>query len=307
MTQAPTRLVLSFDIEEHDRIEAAAGLTVGAALRESYRGRLIHATLWLLDQLAARALPATFFVVGAVAEHSPDLVRRIAEAGHELASHSHEHRSLLRLTPDEFRADLRRSRIALEQAGRVPVVGFRAPTFSIVRRAAWAIDILAEEGFLYDSSIYPVRHDRYGIPEAPRRPFLVVGARHGLIELPPATLRLAGVNLPIGGGGYFRLLPGSWFRHATARALRDDRLGICMLYFHPWEFDPDQPRLPLSRLGRWRTYTGIPSARRRFCRLLDMIAGRAVIRADALARQLTVANLVTMDVARVAPSQREPR
>src|SRR5438067_4975912 len=197
--------VLSFDVEEHYRIEAAAGLSVGDGLKAHYRERLCSSTYWLLDRLAEHDIRATFFVVGEIARHSPELVRAIHRAGHEVASHSWDHQRVHRLTPAQFRADVRRSKDALEQVTGERVVGYRAPTFSVVRQTAWALDVLAEEGMLYDSSVYPVRHDRYGVPGAPRSPFLARGVRHTLLELPPATLRLFGVNAPMGGGGYFPL------------------------------------------------------------------------------------------------------
>jgi polysaccharide deacetylase family protein (PEP-CTERM system associated) len=276
-------MVLSFDIEEHHRIEAAAGLEVAPALQGEYRCRMARTTGWILEQLAAREIQATFFIVGQIADHDPGLVRAIVEAGHEVASHGWDHRRILAMEPDGFREDLRRSKQALEQAGGAAVVGYRAPTFSLVRRTAWALDVLAELGFLYDSSIYPVRHDRYGIPEAPRGPFVAQGARHEILEIPPATVRVAGVNIPVGGGGYFRLLPGSVMRAALSFTRRGPTAGATMLYFHPWEFDPDQPRLPLGRLAGFRTYVGIRHSRGRLAQLL---AGRRFARAVDLAVRL---------------------
>ncbi len=275
--------VLSFDVEEHHRIEAAAGLEVAPSLREDYRRRMARTTRWILDRLAAREIHATFFIVGQIAEDDPGLVRAIADAGHEVASHGWDHRRILAMTRETFREDLRTSKDALEQAGGVKVVGYRAPTFSLVRKTAWALDILADLGFLYDSSIYPVRHDRYGIPEAPRGPFVAVGESAEILEIPPATVRLGGVNFPVGGGGYFRLLPGPMFRSALTLARRDPKAGATMLYFHPWEFDPDQPRLPLQRVSRFRTYVGIRQSRSRLERLMT---GRRFMRAVDLATRL---------------------
>lgn len=267
-TGAPdARIILSFDVEEHDRIEAASALPIDPALRAHYRERLGPPTAWLLDELARLEIRATFFVVGQIAEHDPGLVRAIHRAGHEVASHSHAHRRAHALTPAEFREDVRRSRDALEQVTGEAVVGFRAPTFSVVRRTAWAVDELAELGLLYDSSVYPVRHDRYGVPGAPRAPFLARGPRREILEIPPATLRLPGVNLPVGGGGYFRLLPLALMELALRRARRLSP-PVAMLYFHPWEFDPDQRRLPLPRPSRFRTYVGIARSRDRLAALL---------------------------------------
>ncbi len=276
-------MVLSFDVEAHHQIEAAAGLEVAPAVRDDYRRRMVRAMGWILDELATRGIHATFFVVGQIAEEDPRLVRSIIEAGHEVASHGWSHRRILAMDAPGFREDVRRSKVALEQAGGAAVVGYRAPTFSLVRKTAWALDILGDLGFLYDSSIYPVRHDRYGIPDAPRGPFLAQGARHEILEIPPATLRLAGLNVPIGGGGYFRLLPGPLMRAALWLSRRDPSTGATLLYFHPWEFDPDQPRLPLKLVSGFRTYVGIRHSRSRLARLLP---GRPFLRAVDLARRL---------------------
>jgi polysaccharide deacetylase family protein (PEP-CTERM system associated) len=279
----PLPAVFSVDVEEHDRIEAASGLEIAPALKGEYRRRMSRATGWLLEQLAAREIPATFFIVGQIGVDDPALVRSIHQAGHEVASHGWDHRRIHVLTPESFREDVRTSRDALEQACGAAVVGYRAPTFSLVRQTAWALDVLAELGLLYDSSIYPVRHDRYGIPEAPRGPFLAQGSRNEILELPPATVRVGGVNVPVGGGGYFRLLPWPLMKLALARSRRDRQSGATVLYVHPWEFDPDQPRLPLKPLNRFRTYVGIRRSRSRLCRLL---AEYPFIRAVDLARRL---------------------
>ena len=161
-------IVLSFDVEEHHRIEAAAKLQLDPALKDLYDARLEPCTRHLLDQLAEYAIKATFFVVGEIAVSHPALVRDIHLMGHEVASHGWDHQRVHRFTPQSFLADLRRSKDALEQVTGAAVVGYRAPTFSIVRQTSWAIDVLGEAGLSYDSSIYPVRHDRYGIPQAPR-------------------------------------------------------------------------------------------------------------------------------------------
>jgi polysaccharide deacetylase family protein (PEP-CTERM system associated) len=164
--------------------------------------------------------------------------------------------------------DLRRSENALEQVTAAAVVGYRERTFSIVRQTSWAIDVLGEAGLWYDSSIYPVRHDRYGIHQAPRAPFLAQGKTNSIIEFPPATLRMLGLNVPVGGGGYFRLLPLWVLEQALRQSLRDCRPRVAMIYFHPWEFDPDQPRLPLRPLNRFRTYVGLKKTRDRLAQLL---------------------------------------
>jgi len=261
--------IASFDVEEHFRIEAAAGLTVSPQSQAEYSGRMETATRRLLEQFAGAKAQATFYIVGEIARSHPALVRDIVAAGHEIGSHSWDHRMVHRLTPEEFREDLRRSKDALEQAGGCPVVGYRAPTFSIGRRTPWAIDGLVECGFEYDSSIFPVRHDRYGIPDAPRGPFLAKGESHAILELPLLTYRFAGANLPVAGGGYFRLFPLAMMRAGLNQAARTPPPAAGMLYFHPWEFDPEQPRLPLNRLARWRTYVGMGKTTRRLASLLE--------------------------------------
>ncbi len=280
-------VVLSFDVEEHFLIEAAAGLTIGADLQAHYRERLGVSTRWLLECLAAHGTRATFFVVGQVGRHDPALVRDIHRAGHEVASHGWDHSRLHRLSPAAFRADLRKGKDVLEQITGTAVVGFRAPTFSVVPETAWAIDVLAEEGFLYDSSVYPIRHDRYGIRQAPRTPFLARGHSHSILELPPLTCRFLGLRVPVGGGGYFRLLP-SWLLHRGIGQLRRlDRPALAMLYFHPWEFDPEQTRLPLGRLNRFRTYVGIGRTRERLSKLLRRQPFVRALDASAALRQQT--------------------
>ena len=273
----------TFDVEPHDRIEAAAGLACPPAIRTEYGRRMEASTRWLLDTLAGFHARATFFVVGQVATVYPRLIRDMAAAGHEVACHSWDHQRVHHFTPDTFRRDVRRAKDALEQAAGRPVVGYRAPTFSIGRDTAWAIDVLAEEGFRYDSSVFPVRHDRYGVPDAPRFPFLVRGPEHTLLELPPATFGVGGFNLPAAGGGYFRLFPPVVMRAAVRQAERHPT-GVPVLYFHPWEFDPDQPRLPLGRAGRFRTYVGISKSRRRLRALLARYESRPMIDAADVLR-----------------------
>ena len=268
-TAAPSRVILSFDVEEHDRIEAASGLTFDAARRAKYGVRMDETTRWLVDRLGERGIAATFYLVGEIARDRPALVKAIHHAGHELGSHSWDHRRIHVHTRASFREDIRRSKDALEQLSGQRVVGYRAPTFSVVRQTGWALDELAEAGFEYDSSVYPVRHDRYGVPDAPRSPFLAVGETRSLLEIPPVTLRLLSTNLPAGGGGYFRLFPLGVVAAAVRQMIRQCQPAVAMLYFHPWEFDPDQERLPLGLLNGWRTYVGMGRTRGRFETLIS--------------------------------------
>jgi polysaccharide deacetylase family protein (PEP-CTERM system associated) len=262
------QIILSFDVEEHYRIESAARLSLEPEAKAYYCARVEPPTRWLLEQLDQHDLKATFFLVGQLAHSHPELVRDIHRAGHEVASHSWDHRRLHQLTPASFREDVRRSKDALEQVTGAAVVGYRAPTFSVVPEMGWAIDVLAELGLLYDSSIYPVWHDRYGVPWAPRGPFLVQGRKYEMLEIPPATLRVGKRQLPVGGGGYFRLLPLFFLERALKQVERECLPAVAMLYFHPWEFDAEQTRLPLRGLNRFRTYVGIRHTRPRLQALL---------------------------------------
>jgi polysaccharide deacetylase family protein (PEP-CTERM system associated) len=279
-----SQIVISFDVEEHFRIEAAAGLQLDPTLKSHYCDRLEPSVHWLLEQLEEADVKATFFIVGQIGRDNPALIRVIHRAGHEVASHGWDHQRVVNFTPETFREDVRRSKDALEQATGHPVAGYRAPTFSIMRKTAWALDVLAELDLVYDSSIYPVRHDRYGVPSAPRAPFMAGGEHHEILEMPPATLRLLKFNLPMGGGGYFRLFPLFFMEWAMRQAEQSCFPPVAVLYFHPWEFDPEQKRLPLRWLSRLRTYVGIHRSRGRFVNLLSR---RRFVRAIDVAKQLT--------------------
>jgi polysaccharide deacetylase family protein (PEP-CTERM system associated) len=247
--------MLSFDVEEYFQVEAASAC-VTQDQWESIPRRLGPALHRVLEMLATHGASATFFVLGWVAKRDPGLIRRISEAGHEIASHGMAHRMMGRLTAEDFRKDLAESRALLEDLVGRPVIGYRAPTFSITHRTAWAIDVLAEAGFQYDSSVFPIRHDRYGVPDAPRSVHRARGPAGGsLIEVPPLTLRLGSINWPVGGGGYLRLLPVRLVAMALRGAERAGQPGL--LYLHPWELDPDQPVLPMGRLSRWRHRVGL--------------------------------------------------
>ncbi|MFO8012485.1 MAG: DUF3473 domain-containing protein [Phycisphaerae bacterium] len=251
--------LLSFDVEEYFQVEAAARGGVTPDDWATYPRRLAPAVDRALQALADHGASATFFILGWVARHEPDVVRRIAELGHEVASHGMGHRMLQHLDAPAFRDDLRESRRLLEDLAGRAVRGYRAPTFSVGHDTAWAVDVLAEAGFAYDSSVFPIAHDRYGVPGAPTGPHRARGPGGGtLLEIPPLTLRVAGANWPVGGGGYLRLLP----RRLPARALRKAarRRTPGMLYMHPWELDPDQPVLPMSRLSRFRHRVGLRKA-----------------------------------------------
>ena len=221
----------------------------------------------ILQMLAEHHVHATFFTLGCIAEGYPALVRNIVAAGHELASHGYLHQRASEQTPAQFRHDITLSKNLLEQLGGQAVLGYRAPSFSIGPANLWALDCLQHAGYRYSSSIYPIRHDHYGMPQAPRFAWRPTG-QNGLLELPVSTVRLLGHNLPAGGGGYFRLLPYAVSRWALRRInSRDGQAGI--FYFHPWELDPDQPVPPgIGLKTRLRHYLNLHRTEARIHRLL---------------------------------------
>lgn len=246
---------LSIDVEDWFQV----GAFEHCIQREDWDGcveRVERNTHHILDLLAGHGLQATFFTLGWEAERHPALIRRIVEDGHELACHGYDHKRVFTFTPEQFRADIRKAKTILEQAGGGAVKGYRAPSFSIDARTPWAHPILAEEGFAYSSSVAPIVHDHYGWPEAPRFAFRPV-ADAALVELPVTTARLAGRTLAAGGGGFFRLLPYGFSRWAI-RQVNGEDARPAIFYFHPWEIDIGQPHVAKAPLkSRLRHYTNI--------------------------------------------------
>ena len=257
---------LSVDVEDWFQVGAFENVIA----RDSWDG-LAHrverngdAVLALFDRAQVKG---TFFTLGWVAQRYPALVRRIAEAGHEVASHGWDHRRVFTLSPAEFRADLERARIAIEDACGHSPAGYRAPSFSIDARSPWAHRVLAEEGYAYSSSVAPIRHDHYGWPEAPRFAFRPVEGER-LIELPVTTVEVAGRRLAAGGGGFFRLLPYRFSSWAVGRVNRVEQRPA-IFYFHPWEIDPGQPRVEAAPLrSRLRHYTNLSAMQPKLLKLL---------------------------------------
>lgn len=262
----PVLNAMTVDVEDYFQVSAFADV-VPRSQWSSFESRVCRNTGRLLDIFEQAGVHGTFFVLGWVAERFPALVRQIHDAGHELASHSYGHGLVYEATPDEFLEDLRRASRAIEDAAGVPVRGYRAPSYSVTNRSLWALDILADEGYTYDSSIYPIHHDRYGIPTWQRHIHRIERAGKSLWELPGSTVRLGGVNLPIGGGGYFRLLPYEWTRRGIQTLNRKEGRPA-IFYLHPWEIDPDQPRVPVSGLSRLRHYYNLRDTEARLRRLL---------------------------------------
>jgi polysaccharide deacetylase family protein (PEP-CTERM system associated) len=258
---------MSVDVEEYFHVSALAA-AAPVERWHAFESRVVQSTERLLAIFADAGVRATFFVLGWVAERQPSLVRRIASLGHELASHGYAHRLVYEQDPESFRADVHRARRVIEDVAGERVLGYRAPSYSITRRSLWALDVLVEEGHVYDASIFPVYHDRYGIPGAPRHPYRVETlSGRSLVELPPTTIRLGCVNLPVAGGGYFRLLPYWWTRWGLSRLNRRERRPA-IFYLHPWEVDPEQPRLPSSPLNRLRHYRNLHCTEPRLGRML---------------------------------------
>lgn len=286
-----TRIVnaMSVDVEDYFQASAFDRLVSRMSWHER-ESRVVANTHRLLECFHRHEVHATFFILGWVAERFPSLVREIANLGHEVASHGFHHQLIYTLAPQQFRDDVRRAKATIEDAGGCPVRGYRAPSFSIVRASLWALDVLIEEGHSYDASVFPIHHDRYGIPDAPRRPHVIERGAGSIVEVPASTVRVGRTNLPIAGGGYFRLLPYGVTKWGISRVNQRDRDPV-VFYIHPWEIDADQPRLPVSRVTRWRHYSNLDDTLHRLDRLLQDFAFDTV--AAALeANQATAATAV---------------
>ncbi|MGH7664470.1 MAG: XrtA system polysaccharide deacetylase [Gemmatimonadaceae bacterium] len=253
------------DVEEYFQVSAFEHIVPRAAWG-SMESRVDIGIAMLLEMLAEHRARATFFVLGWLAERQPAMVTAIVRAGHEIASHGWDHRRVTNDAPETFRSSVRRAKDLLEQISGTSVQGFRAPSFSITPGGEWALDILLEEGYKYDSSLFPIRRSGYGYPTGRRDPYWIVRRGGRLLEIPPATWRCAGVNLPAGGGAYFRLLPYRLVRAALGDAASRGSPGT--FYIHPWELDAEQPRLSSSWPLRIRHYGGVARTPARLRRLL---------------------------------------
>lgn len=271
---------LSVDLEEHFQVSNFDALIDRRAwdAQPSRVAGSVRRLLALFDETGSRA---TFFVLGWVAERQPALVREISARGHEIACHGYGHELIYEIGPEHFREDLKRARKAIEAAAGVRVRGYRAPSFSVTQRSLWALEILAEEGFDFDSSIFPVRHYRYGIPGFARDPVRIdLGEGRAIREFPLTTLQLGRIALPLAGGAYLRLMPGWLFRRAFSRTASRGRPTV--LYMHPWEIDPGQPRQPVpswvraihyANLGRTEARLRALLPRFRFLPMGEVLAG----------------------------------
>jgi len=262
------RNALTVDVEDYFHVSAFAD-SISRSDWSNHTLRVEHNTHRLLDLFDEHNVRATFFVLGWVAERVTGLVREIASRGHEVACHGYSHQLVYEQSEDVFREETLRSKMFLEDVIQSPVRGYRAASYSITKRSLWALDILAEAGFEYDSSIFPVHHDRYGIPDAPKYPYRLTTPReHSLIEFPLSTASFLGYRLPMAGGGYFRLYPYPLTR-AGLRQINSRANKPFIFYLHPWEIDADQPRIQASWLSRFRHYNNLDKCESRLRKLMS--------------------------------------
>jgi len=258
------RHALSIDLEEFFQIHALSDV-IAPESWETFSPSIEQNTNKVLAELESRGVVATFFCLGWVAGRHPALIREIHSRGHEIACHGYSHQVIYNQDRQSFRKDVEKAKTVLEDTIGEQVIGYRAPTYSITKKTLWALDVLEELGFQYDSSIFPIYHDNYGIPDAPRLPHKLEG--RSLAEFPISTLKVGVCNLPISGGGYFRLLPYALTKMALS--VLEKRNEPFVFYIHPWELNPHIPRIPgMSAKSRFRTYIGISHAHKRFSRLI---------------------------------------
>jgi len=267
MKTTDVRNAMTVDVEDYFHVAALSEVIKKEDWsRCEYRAEA--STVKLLELFSKHGIQATFFILGWVAQRSPQLIRQIHAAGHEIACHGMSHQLVYKQTPDEFEAETRDSKALLENIIGSSVAGYRAASWSITRQSLWALDIIHSLGFEYDSSVFPVRHDLYGIPDAPRRPGIIkTPSGKELLEFPPSTAQFAGVRVPVAGGGYFRLLP-YWLTRAGLKQINADEGQSFIFYLHPWEVDPDQPRVQASLRSRFRHYTNLTKTYGRLDRLI---------------------------------------
>jgi polysaccharide deacetylase family protein (PEP-CTERM system associated) len=267
MPTNPIKNALTVDVEDYFHVSAFAN-NVNKKDWDFFEPRIEGNTHRLLDIFSHYGARATFFVLGWVAERYPQLVKEIVARGHEVACHGYDHQLIYEQTPEQFRSETVRALRILEDMSGVPIYGYRAASFSITEKSLWALDILAETGFTYDSSIFPVRHDLYGAPGAPHLPHrLKTPSGHDLVEFPLSTVKVFRQRVPISGGGYFRLYPYRWSRAAFRRINRSSHQPF-VFYVHPWEIDPDQPSMKTTWLSRFRHYNNLEKCEYRLRRLL---------------------------------------
>lgn len=257
---------ITIDVEDYFMVSAFAG-EVKFEDWHAFECRVERNTKKILDMLDRLDIRATFFILGWVAENYPQLVKDICNRGHEIGSHGYAHRIIYHLSPREFAEDTKKSRKLLEDITGDAIKGYRAASYSITKKSMWALDILIEEGFTYDSSIFPIYHDRYGIPEACRFQHIIQRKGGSLLEIPPSTIRSLGKNIPVAGGGYLRLLPLNFVKRSIA-AINNKEKQPAIIYFHPWEFDPEQPKVKSSLITHLRHHVNIDKTQAKVEKLL---------------------------------------
>jgi len=246
--------ILTIDIEDYFQVENFKKI-VKFSDWDKYDTRVVRNTEKILDILDEAGTKGTFFILGWIAERYPELVKRIHQSGHEVASHGYAHQTIYSQSKEEFRMDLKKSKTILEDIIQTPILGYRAPSYSITKKSEWALDLLMEEGFKYDSSIFPIYHDHGGLPGANRYPYKIYNHREYMWEFPISTMRLLNQNIPFSGGGYFRMLPYNFVRSTIKKI---NKAGYpTIVYIHPWELDPEQPRIKAGYLERFRHYINI--------------------------------------------------
>lgn len=287
---------LSVDVEDYYQVSAFESVVrlEDWGVRESRVERNTHRVLDLLDEFHVKA---TFFVLGWVAEKNSALIQVISRRGHEVASHGYSHRLIYNQTPDDFRQETRRAKRVVEDAIGHPIIGYRAASYSITQESLWSLNILAEEGFQYDSSIFPIRHDRYGIPSHQRFFHVLNGnGQAAIAEIPLSTVRIAGFNFPMAGGGYFRLLPYA-ITDLAMRYLNQQEREPAVFYFHPWEIDPDQPRIEAGWLSHFRHYTNLGRMEWKLRKLLSRFSFAPIREVYASGLNSSVAAILKSDAA----------
>ena len=257
---------LTVDVEDYFQVSAFAN-SINQKEWENHPLRVENNTHKLLDLFDEYQLKATFFILGWVAERKRDLVLEIASRGHEVACHGYSHQLVYNQSPDVFLEETVRAKNILEDIIQQPVRGYRAASYSITEKSQWALDILVESGFVYDSSIFPVHHDRYGMPDTPEHPYrLKTSAGNSIIEFPLSTAKILNYRLPVAGGGYFRLYP-YWLSRMGLKQINRQKKPF-IFYLHPWEIDPEQPKISASRFSRFRHYNNLDKCEARLRNLM---------------------------------------
>jgi len=257
--------ILTFDVEDYFQVENFKKV-IKFSDWDNYESRVVLNTEKILSILGKQKAKATFFILGWIAERFPELVKKIDDLGHEIASHGNNHQLIYKQTKDEFREDIRKSKKILEDIIKKPILGYRAPCYSITKESLWALEILAEEGFKYDSSLFPISHDRGGLSSAKRFAYEMNFNGRTMVEYPISTLKVLNKNIPFSGGGYFRLLPYGLIKNAFKKINSQNQPVVT--YFHPWEFDPKQPKIKAGFLNGFRHYLNLNKMEHKLTQLL---------------------------------------